>query len=33
MTHATKPGTVATYHRHLRAFFNWLVLEGEATAL
>lgn len=28
-TTPTKPGTVKTYHRILRAFFNWLVAEGE----
>jgi site-specific recombinase XerD len=28
----TTPGTVKTYHRHLRAFFNWLVKEGDLTA-
>ncbi|MCX6380977.1 MAG: tyrosine-type recombinase/integrase [Armatimonadetes bacterium] len=25
---AVKPGTIATYHRNIRAFFNWVVQEG-----
>jgi integrase len=31
MTRPVAPGTVKTYHKILRAFFNWLVAEGEIT--
>jgi len=26
---APEPGTIVTYHGHLRAFFNWIVAQGE----